>query len=107
MWWLRLKSLYVQQCRAGPPAPPQSARHEKKPRRVKRLPGFHFSYRGDSLGAVCMGTAPKLLADFGGGMITTMARDRNQQAIPDLFSTASVRPSTKRVMTPQNAANTR
>jgi hypothetical protein len=33
----------------------------------------------------------KLLADVGGGMITTMARDRNQQATPDLFSTDMVR----------------
>jgi hypothetical protein len=35
-----------------------------------------------------------LLADFGEGMITTMARGRNQQATPDLFSTASVRETT-------------
>jgi hypothetical protein len=34
---------------------------------------------------------PKLLADVGGGMITTMARDRNRQATPDLFSTDMVR----------------
>jgi hypothetical protein len=40
------QTLYVQHCRAGPPSPPKSARHEKKPRRVKRLPGLHFSYRG-------------------------------------------------------------
>jgi hypothetical protein len=30
-----------------------------------------------------------LLADAGGGMILSMGRDRNQQATPDLFSTAS------------------
>jgi hypothetical protein len=42
-----------------------------------------------------------LLADVGGGMITAMARDRNQQATPDLFSTDMVReassPPTKQV----------
>ena len=32
----------------------------------------------------------KLLADVGGGMITTMARDRSQHATPDLFT--SIRP---------------
>ena len=32
----------------------------------------------------------KLLADVGGGMITTMGRDRTPQATPDLFSTVPV-----------------
>jgi hypothetical protein len=31
-----------------------------------------------------------LLADFGGGMITSMGRDRTQQATPDLLSTAQM-----------------
>jgi hypothetical protein len=35
-----------------------------------------------------------LLADVGGGMITSMVRGRNQQATPDLFSMASVRETT-------------
>jgi hypothetical protein len=47
-----------------------------------------------------------LLADTGDGMISTMARDRNQQAAPDLFSTDMVReassPPTKQV-TPAQA----
>ena len=47
-----------------------------------------------------------LLADVGGGMITTMGRDRNQQATPDLFSTASVRPPTKPVSAREAAADT-
>jgi hypothetical protein len=44
---------------------------------------------------------PKLLADVDGGMITSMAGGRNQQATPDLFSTDMVRdassPPTKQV----------
>jgi hypothetical protein len=43
----------------------------------------------------------RLLADVGGSMIATMRRDRTQPAIPDLFSTDTVRdaspPPTKQV----------
>jgi hypothetical protein len=53
-----------------------------------------------------MGTFPKLLADFGEGMITTMARGRNQQAAPDLFSTASIRPAAKQVSASEAPADT-
>jgi hypothetical protein len=58
-------------------------------------------------GAVCMGSdyCQKLLADVGGGMITTMGRDRTQQATPDLFSTTPVgegtSPTTKEVSSAQ------
>jgi predicted DNA binding protein len=56
-----------------------------------------------------MGTVPKLLADVGGGMITTMARDRSQHETPDLFSTASVQettsPPTKQVSATEAAAD--
>src|SRR5271165_3733665 len=38
-------------------------------------------------------------------MITTMARDRNQHATPDLFSTASVRPSIKQLSATEAAAD--
>jgi hypothetical protein len=47
----------------------------------------------------------KLLADVGGGMITTMGRDRTPQATPDLFSTTAVgertSPTTKQVPSAQ------
>jgi len=58
-------------------------------------------------GAACMGSdyCQKLLADVGGGMITTIGRDRTPQATPDLFSTVPVgertSPGTKEVSSAQ------
>jgi hypothetical protein len=53
---------------------------------------------------------PKLLADVGGGMITTMGGDRTQQATPDLFSIDMVRdastPPTKQVPATEAACDT-
>jgi hypothetical protein len=62
-----------------------------KPDRGSERAFRRFQLMAARCGDVCREWWQWLLAEMEDGMIVSMGRDRNQQAIPDLFSAASVR----------------